>query len=1223
MRKIIIILTQLIVVISFGQINNSNKLQEFTPVNPKAYEFIKNTDVPINKYTGMTNITIPLFNLETKGISLPISLSYNSNGIKVTEEAGCVGMGWALNNNWSIVQQVNGFDDFDSTRREFNRMDIASYIECICSHIGGCPNTPNGNTMLNRCENVTFKIAAGIESFWRGAFLQNGDYYCPFIRTLTSSGVSDSSLDAQNSFFHNFVFGLKDYEPDMFIFNLPGYSGKFVYDFFQNSYTCITDNQIKITADSQFNNPPDFFRITTPDGNLFILNLKEKTTVIQNGFQKELYPSSPNDNTISINGSVSSRVYQVISIETNKSESIKIEYIQTNDVVNTPNISQSIIRYIADDSRVGNGSFPNELSDNITSYTITKQPFSYLSKIIINNNETLNFNYSDRIDLIGSKKLDNIELRKSINGSLVKKFVFSYNYFISHSEGTNTDSFLNQFSTLVTKMPSELTHRLKLLSVTEENSKPYLFDYNTEQLPKKTSLAKDYWGYYNGFLTNNSMFVDINKFREPGGFGLTEFINNVNCSVSNYAQAGILNKITYPTGGFSKLFYELNSFSNVKVPTITQGQSKVINLSTVANPYPNSMSAIIIEGGGNVFSVSGLLSIQGCFPQNPNAISNCYFKAVHFKKELIQYIRNNAALNTSLNNNGLKYVLSVDLDFLDGNPSNVTLYNQFIDDAGSQYIGKTFNVGSGWVTTDEIISNREISISEGIVVFSVSGGCGSYSPTANNNWSQSSFTIKYNDYLPLNSSESFGAGLRIKTILNYTRPDLIDSKKNYTYFGGKLMSNLKYFNNKKIYCYAYYPQNTFQGVIEVAGRKKTLNSNNFIPFSTSASGNYVGYDFIDEFNESISTGHQNQSIGKIREYYSNNTDVTLGDDASGNYSELNLPSFRNNPDNGSLIQKQFFDKDNNLLKEINNTYSFINYSCSHGMKQIFDKTLKYMDGQNIGIFSVYFVGVYPIRSSKTFLINSEEKTIYQGNEIKNTIHYTYDTHNQISKITETNSNGDLLEKNFNYPYDLSTSTNNFMVNRNMLSSEILSYTKINGEQKFLTQTDYKWVGTPNINNYFQNTFAIDKIKYSKSGEYSNLEDVSIFHNYDKYANPTEVSKKGGTRTSFIWGYNGKYPIAKIENTTYSTIESHANNLQTISNSGSEEELITALNGLRNSLPNAMVTTYTYKPLVGVSTITDPKGDKITYFYDSFGRLQTVKDKDGNVLSENQYNYRPN
>jgi len=53
----------------------------------------------------------------------------------------------------------------------------------------------------------------------------------------------------------------------------------------------------------------------------------------------------------------------------------------------------------------------------------------------------------------------------------------------------------------------------------------------------------------------------------------------------------------------------------------------------------------------------------------------------------------------------------------------------------------------------------------------------------------------------------------------------------------------------------------------------------------------------------------------------------------------------------------------------------------------------------------------------------------------------------------------------------------------------------------------------------------------------------------------------------------------------------------------------------------MVTTYTYIPLVGVSTITDPKGDKITYTYDAFNRLQSVKDKDGNILTENEYRYK--
>jgi YD repeat-containing protein len=54
----------------------------------------------------------------------------------------------------------------------------------------------------------------------------------------------------------------------------------------------------------------------------------------------------------------------------------------------------------------------------------------------------------------------------------------------------------------------------------------------------------------------------------------------------------------------------------------------------------------------------------------------------------------------------------------------------------------------------------------------------------------------------------------------------------------------------------------------------------------------------------------------------------------------------------------------------------------------------------------------------------------------------------------------------------------------------------------------------------------------------------------------------------------------------------------------------------------LVTTIKHIPLVGVSEITDPKGDKVTYEYDNFNRLKTVKDKEGNLVSENQYHYRP-
>ena len=59
--------------------------------------------------------------------------------------------------------------------------------------------------------------------------------------------------------------------------------------------------------------------------------------------------------------------------------------------------------------------------------------------------------------------------------------------------------------------------------------------------------------------------------------------------------------------------------------------------------------------------------------------------------------------------------------------------------------------------------------------------------------------------------------------------------------------------------------------------------------------------------------------------------------------------------------------------------------------------------------------------------------------------------------------------------------------------------------------------------------------------------------------------------------------------------------------------------LRN-ISGALVTTYTYKPLVGVETITDPNGRTITYNYDDFGRLKEIQNQDGNILKSYEYNY---
>ncbi|MBX2925105.1 MAG: RHS repeat protein [Chitinophagaceae bacterium] len=67
----------------------------------------------------------------------------------------------------------------------------------------------------------------------------------------------------------------------------------------------------------------------------------------------------------------------------------------------------------------------------------------------------------------------------------------------------------------------------------------------------------------------------------------------------------------------------------------------------------------------------------------------------------------------------------------------------------------------------------------------------------------------------------------------------------------------------------------------------------------------------------------------------------------------------------------------------------------------------------------------------------------------------------------------------------------------------------------------------------------------------------------------------------------------------------------------------AIDEVRVYPADAMMSTYTYKPLVGMTSQTDPSGKTIIYHYDSFGRLQTILDQDGNVLKTYDYQYQQN
>ena len=60
------------------------------------------------------------------------------------------------------------------------------------------------------------------------------------------------------------------------------------------------------------------------------------------------------------------------------------------------------------------------------------------------------------------------------------------------------------------------------------------------------------------------------------------------------------------------------------------------------------------------------------------------------------------------------------------------------------------------------------------------------------------------------------------------------------------------------------------------------------------------------------------------------------------------------------------------------------------------------------------------------------------------------------------------------------------------------------------------------------------------------------------------------------------------------------------------------------LSNYSITTYTYDPLVGVTSITPPSGIREVYLYDTANRLKEIREDNatGKILKEFKYNYKP-
>lgn len=131
--------------------------------------------------------------------------------------------------------------------------------------------------------------------------------------------------------------------------------------------------------------------------------------------------------------------------------------------------------------------------------------------------------------------------------------------------------------------------------------------------------------------------------------------------------------------------------------------------------------------------------------------------------------------------------------------------------------------------------------------------------------------------------------------------------------------------------------------------------------------------------------------------------------------------------------------------------------------------------------------------------------------------------------------------------------------------------------------------------YFGNSILPKRIYAYNQKVYEGVYEVV---SYTEHGKPQEViDLRTGVHTTYLWGYSGRYMIARIQNATYSQV------MAALSNSGKANACI---DDVRKSgtLYNTMIESWTYLPLVGIKTYTDQTGMTTVYEYDGLGRLKS-------------------
>ncbi len=1143
--------------------------------SPEISNLLRFNEVPIDIYTGQPIISFPLYKLKlSENFSLNLELNYNTMGIRVDEVSSWTGSGWSLIGVPYISRVVNGYPD------EINEM---------------------------------------LHSFKKGVYHNN------FFETdFSSNPINNQSYSLNNFLWNtagrgsNSLIGGGDYDSELDKYNISIPTGTASFVITKNLSLGLqvnfltNDSNIKIKLDY---NPSsyeiNYFEVIDQYGNEFLFSQKEINSIQSSNFvmdQMHTYSgyTIPSFNYVS--------TWKIQSIKDINNKIIAtFTYSDFEEKFKNPNNKtfNSIER--AEGTAIGNFNFvgehvfnckynPEHCKDQILGYnpeTITD--YDMKSGVYFYNNNIFlpKEMHTSSVTTLNSKKINKI---------LFNNKLLEFNYLgNSHTEYINNKGCLldrlilkyknDTISQWAFQFDNNLKGRVfldKLIYHSNQNnlSEEYKLEYkNKNLLPEINNFDKDIWGY------NKSLYKKLKLVASPS-------------EVTN----GVLSKIIFPSGGIKSFEFESNTISHIS--------SDSLNLEFFKQNNPDNWN---------------ILNYNFSFNESSN--------------QNFLFVINNDDVIVTLNSSSL---------------------NAPQDDSIIRIIDSSGNIMGG----TEVNKSLSLTLNQGyyrVNFFNdLNINYGDYSVNT---------TLKITDYVDDSQVKKYiyGGGIRIKNIKFYDANDNLVPAKNISYIYHTENNNSYgiidgFLNRYKEYTYIqpavfqYTQYNGYSYGVPLDGfiKYNVQEKLNGI-YASMQKGMFVGYSKVKVHEEN--NGYQ------LYEYTSplDNSTFQTG------YNEYNnwpfIPPDDKSYLQGLLTSQKVYDNENILLSETNNIYgvpieipvafslkSYDSRSCSHIQfyktygryvqsqpeKNLYpyeynnEGTIEFLFGNNCTAgsnlnWAAVLFKTYDLSFKKISLLKSIKKSYFDTGTIEQINQYEYSDYPKFQVVNQksVNSTGEVLEQKFYYPQDLlSEPFMSGLVAENRIGTpiktEIYRGTEENMEKLSETYTEYQDFDPTTEKQILPS--SVHTGKFSDDPNDNNTTESKItYDEYDDQGNILQYTLENGTPVSIIWGYNGQYPLAKIEGATYTQIQSAVSNLQSLSNN--DDDTCTGLSGcaeanLRNALrqlrinnPSYLITTYTYDPLIGVTSITAPDGSVAYYEYDGFGRLETVKDQDGNILKEMEYHYK--